>query len=687
MAIRLASLFVALGADGAELTKTLGTSQKQVKRWGKDINAIGRKTATVFAGVAAGVAASNAILARTFQSNREYVKSLEGVSATLGDTAANIQALQYAGELQQISQTAVNTGLQRMVRRLSEAASGAGEARGAIAELGLNADRLNRLLPTEALQAVLDRLGQIPNQADRVRLAMKFFDSEGVQLVQLIGNLTTARNELEQMNALLTDVDVSRLTAADAALVKMNAALKAIGTRFSVNISPVVERFAQAIFESAQQGQDLEKVINGVIRVSVIAASKILVVAGQMINFTAANPDVVKFGAIGFMLLGRRGAALGAVIGSVYEKVESGFKRVRIELFGEEIEKLAQRIADINTELEKQQALALKFPGENIFSYSVEKLERELDAAKRQFSELEAAGQKSLLPIAEEAVQTSDAMIQVGDSVLRLAADLRNSLDDIADASGEITLKAPQQITLPTVSTNDDNDRLRNQRDLQNKSLAEFESFLADRDRQITEANSSIARSMNPVIKIFGDQQRKWTQFTKAGAADRFKLLTGELANSFSAASAHSKRLFKLNKIAAYANAVVSGGQAMASALATQPFFPTGLAMLAVAVAKTGSILAGINAQTFSRSGRIDPGAGATGNVASAGGAGGGSIAEPPEDSFNQNVTLNVYVDPGTPQADIERATAQAIARAQKSSLIQSDALIETNIIFEGAAA
>src|SRR5690554_184809 len=71
-------------------------------------------------------------------------------TATLGDNAAKtadklglsietLQELRYAGERSGIGANTIDMAMQRMVRRLAEAAKGSGEAKGALEELGMDA--------------------------------------------------------------------------------------------------------------------------------------------------------------------------------------------------------------------------------------------------------------------------------------------------------------------------------------------------------------------------------------------------------------------------------------------------------------------------------------------------------------------------------------------------------------------
>ncbi|RDH41677.1 hypothetical protein [Zooshikella ganghwensis] len=126
---------------------------------------------------------------------------LDPIAKTADKLGIGIEALQefqYAAERSGLSVKQFNVGTQRMVRRVAEAAKGTGTAKGALQELGLNAQWLGKLKPEQQLDQVAEALSQVKNQNDRVRLAMKLFDSEGVGMVNM---LKDGRKGLQQLRA------------------------------------------------------------------------------------------------------------------------------------------------------------------------------------------------------------------------------------------------------------------------------------------------------------------------------------------------------------------------------------------------------------------------------------------------------------------------------------------------------
>jgi hypothetical protein len=87
-----------------------------------------------------------------------------------------------------VEQQTLDMALQRFTRRAAEAAQGTGEAKDALAQMGIALrDQSGNLRSSEDLLAdVADAFARIEDPAERVRLAFKLFDSEGVALVNLL---------------------------------------------------------------------------------------------------------------------------------------------------------------------------------------------------------------------------------------------------------------------------------------------------------------------------------------------------------------------------------------------------------------------------------------------------------------------------------------------------------------------
>lgn len=169
------------------MSKAFGTTNTSILAMGRSF----RSLAVVVGAVALTRFVTNAAAA-----GDEIAKTAD----KLGVGVEELQELQFAAEQSGIEIGTFNTALQRFTRRAAEAARGTGEARGAFEELGIQLTDVNgNLRPTEQLlEDVADAFANTENSSDRLRLAFKLFDTEGVALVNLLGDGSDAMNELRE---------------------------------------------------------------------------------------------------------------------------------------------------------------------------------------------------------------------------------------------------------------------------------------------------------------------------------------------------------------------------------------------------------------------------------------------------------------------------------------------------------
>ena len=173
------------------------------------------------------------------------------MSTRLGVATDKLSAFHFIAERGGVSTQNMNLSLQRMTRRVSEAAQGLGEAQGALKELNLSAVELNKLPIEEQMQTIASRLNQVGSQADRVRLAFKLFDSEGVGAV-----LQTLEDLGPNFDAVIKDFkflggEVTPQAAANAEefqnqMTRVRTSLFGVGQAISNRLAPTMTGLANS---------------------------------------------------------------------------------------------------------------------------------------------------------------------------------------------------------------------------------------------------------------------------------------------------------------------------------------------------------------------------------------------------------------------------------------------------------
>ena len=171
------------------VTKGLGTMAGGAARATKGIAKVG-----IAAGAAAGA------LAALVKVNVDFMDKLGKTASKLGIEVEFLQAMRFAAEQTGVKVEALDMGMQRFIRRAAEAARGTGESKRAFEQLGIQlTDTNGNLRPVrDVLFEVADGIQNTTSSAEKVRLAFKFFDSEGVSLVNTLKNGSEGMREFEQ---------------------------------------------------------------------------------------------------------------------------------------------------------------------------------------------------------------------------------------------------------------------------------------------------------------------------------------------------------------------------------------------------------------------------------------------------------------------------------------------------------
>jgi hypothetical protein len=181
--------------------------------------------------------------------------SLAKTADKIGVTTEALAGMRHAAELTGVSTETMDMALQRFTRRASEAAIGTGEAKGALQELGINAKELVKLPLDKQMEVVADAMGGLGTQADRVRIAMKLFDSEGVALVNTLGGGSAALREMideaETLGITLDRVETAQIEAANDAFTRAKGVITGLVNDITVNLAPVLKVLADGFTKSA----------------------------------------------------------------------------------------------------------------------------------------------------------------------------------------------------------------------------------------------------------------------------------------------------------------------------------------------------------------------------------------------------------------------------------------------------
>lgn len=196
-------------------------------------------------GALAGVAAVGGLATLIDRS----ISAADVIGKTADKIGVGVEALQelrYAAQLAGVEQRTMDMALQRFTRRVAEAAKGTGEAKQALSQMGiaLKDQHGNIRRSEDLLNDVAEAFKRTSDPAERLRLAFKLFDSEGVAMVNmLVGGaeaLEATRRHARNLGIVLEEDLVRNAEKARDQLDTLGKVVSANLTRAMLDLAPAI---------------------------------------------------------------------------------------------------------------------------------------------------------------------------------------------------------------------------------------------------------------------------------------------------------------------------------------------------------------------------------------------------------------------------------------------------------------
>lgn len=229
------------------------------KKLNTNLSGIGARLGGIRTGIAGAFGAAGfGLMAKKAVDTADKIHKL---NLRLGASPEALSQLAYAAERSGVPVNTMTMAMQRMVRRISEAADGSGEAQGALEELGLEAGELNQLKPAEQLNVIADAMDGLAGDAEQVRIAMRLFDSEGVQMVQMLKGgsveLMKLRQNADDLGLTLDEVDVGAAASFKDSMTDIKSVMQAITTEITIGLAPSLTKVANTFVDWYKINRDL----------------------------------------------------------------------------------------------------------------------------------------------------------------------------------------------------------------------------------------------------------------------------------------------------------------------------------------------------------------------------------------------------------------------------------------------
>lgn len=218
----------------------------------------------VAAKTAAGVAAAGAAVLAFSKSMANAQDKVGKFADRIGVSVEQLSTMQFAAGQAGIQTDQFNMAVQRMTRRVAEAAQGTGEARGALVDLGIDAQHFAGLGLEDQMAVLADKMDNVGSESEKLRLAFKLFDSEGTAVIQMLNKGSEAMQQAAE-DARFLGIVVGQQAAANSA--KFNdewdrsmKALKGVGLAIANEVIPPLTKMLKMFADFVAVNRD--KVVN-----------------------------------------------------------------------------------------------------------------------------------------------------------------------------------------------------------------------------------------------------------------------------------------------------------------------------------------------------------------------------------------------------------------------------------------
>lgn len=270
-------------------------------------------------------------------------------SKTVGDTAANIFALQQAFRSVNVDADLVNSTIEDLGKTLQSGLSGDIAINDVFKRLRLDVGELANMKPTDAFAVIAEAIRKIPDDATRGAIAFQIFGDKAKDILPVImlgqKGLSKAADEAKRMGMNLSQLQLAKIQEGKVAFEKLEAICTGLAMQFLAELAPALVTLIRLFEDMHGMGGNL----NGVFSVLKDVFISFAVSAYNTVLTTRIALLYLKDGILGI------GLAVTYVIQEMFGMLAVAVKVVAPKL-GNELLKIAKKIVkmrgDVFSEIE-----------------------------------------------------------------------------------------------------------------------------------------------------------------------------------------------------------------------------------------------------------------------------------------------------------------------------------------------
>jgi hypothetical protein len=537
----------------------------------------------------AGGAAMGALVASSLRTQDALAKTADRINAT----TEGLASLHHLAVLNGSSTENMNKGLEKMTRSIGEYSRGTGTARLALEELNITSEELAGMNADEQYTRISSAIAGVADQSLQASYAADIFGRSGVELLNTMRQgeegIRAAREEAELLGIAVSRVDTAKAEMANDSIFRAKQAIAGMGNQITSHVGPIIEDLMNQFTDATREAGGMGEVVKSAFATGV----KVVGVFADGIHGIKAIFEGVKLAAYG--------------LGSVLTMVVSGAVSTFIDL-GNTITSAV--LAPIKYALE----------GLAMISDDAAEWSNTFNSVYDQITNVEPP--KAL----------TDAVDYMLDGTREVATNLHNLLmedlpsdvlkgrfDEILAAAEvraqEIANNAGEALGLPSSGEDGGGDESRFEADLERlRSQAESRAVLLQEqyDADLALLNQAkerekitieqYERMKENIIKNYSDRKK---QMESRDARFSVQTMLQSGGKVFGAFANSSKKMFKMQKAASLAQAMVRIPSAVIESFNNGGGYPWGLVPAGAMALEGASQVASIKSQSLGGGGSV----------------------------------------------------------------------------------
>ena len=187
----------------------------------------------------------------------------------VGTTAETFSTLVFAAATADATTEDLETALARLAKTTGDVRRGVGENVDAFKELGISSDDLKGKDTGQIFALLAERLGRLPGDADKTRLALEILGRGGAKLIPLMNDIAergfaAVTQEAAAFNAIVGGESVAAAKAINDNLKLVELSGKNLARSFVADFLPEVKNITVAMVHAAREAGVLEAILVGI---------------------------------------------------------------------------------------------------------------------------------------------------------------------------------------------------------------------------------------------------------------------------------------------------------------------------------------------------------------------------------------------------------------------------------------